>query len=111
MPVKFSSLRNNSKNVRIPFGNDGDLNVTVFPHRVNQDMLDRYQAAAQDKDYDLAADIFSEVVPEWDLMGDDDTPMPIDGNTFRTVGTGVMNELWDRIHDAITPKSRTRNGR
>lgn len=111
MPVKLSNLRENSKNIRIQFPGEGDLNVTVYPHRINQDMLDRYQAAAQDKDYDLAADIFREVVPSWDLLGDDDEPLPIDGDTFQLVGTGVMNEIWDRIHEAISPKSRTRNGR
>ena len=111
MPVKLSNLRESSKNIRIQFPGDGDLNVTVYPHRINQDMLDRYQAAVQDKDYDLAAEIFREVVPSWDLLGDDEEPLPIDGAAFQLVGTGVMNELWDRIHEAIAPKSRKTNAR
>lgn len=110
MPIDIKTLRNNAKNIRIQFAGEGDLNVTVYPHRVNQDMLDRYKDAVEDKDYDLAAEIFREVVPEWDMESDGE-PLPIDGETFRFVGTVVMNEIWDRIHDAITPKSQKRNGR
>ena len=110
MPIDLNALRNNAKTIRIPFAGEGDLNVTVYPHRINQGMLDRYADAAQNKDYDLAAEIFREVVPAWDLESDGE-PLPIDGDTFRFVGTAIMNEIWDRIHDAISPKSQKRNGR
>lgn len=110
MPVDINALRNNSKNIRIQFAGDGDLNVTVYPHRLNQSVIDRYADAARDKDYDLAAEIFREVVTEWDLQADGET-MPINGETFQFVGAGIMNEIWDRISDAVTPKSQKRSGR
>ena len=111
MPVKLSNLRENSKNIRIPFPGEGDLNVTVYPHRINQDVLDRYQAAAQDKDYELAAEVFREFVPSWDLEGEDGETLPINGETFQIIPTDLMNEIWDRIHESISPKSQRRNGR
>lgn len=110
MPININNLRNNSKNLRIQFAGEGDLNVTVYPHRVNQNMIDRYQDAMADKDYDLAAQVFGEVVTDWDLESDGE-PLPINGETFQLVGTAIMSEIWDRLHDAITPKSQKRNGR
>lgn len=110
MPIDINDLRNNAKHQRIAFAGMGDLNVTYYPHRINQDMLDRYQEAAIQKDYDLAAEIFREVVTEWDLESDG-AVMAINGDTFRFVGVGIMNEVWDALTDAITPKSRKRSGR
>lgn len=113
MPATLSNLRDNSKRTRISFSKDEYIDVTYFPHRINQDMLDRYQEAAADKDYDLAASIFGEVVTEWDLKENeyDEESMPFNGDTFRAVGVGIMNEIWDSLTDAITPKSRKKNGR
>jgi hypothetical protein len=111
MPAKLSNLRNNSKVVRITFSKDEYIDVTIFPHRLTQDVIDRFGDASRDKDYDLAAETFREVVAEWDLMGDDDEPMPIDGDTFRYVGTMIFNQIWDEINDVVTPKSRKQNRR
>lgn len=113
MPATLSNLRENSKNARITFSKDDYIDVTYFPHRINQDMLDRYQEAAADKDYDLAASIFGEVVTAWDLRENehDEEPMPFNGQTFRIIGTGIMNDIWDHLTDAITPKSRKQSRR
>lgn len=105
MPVSLSDLRNNSRNVRIYFGGS-DLNVEVFPHRLTNEVLDRFRDAAEDRDYDEMAAAFGEVVTAWDLLGDDEQPMPIDGKTFRTVSTSVINHIWTEIAEAVTPKSR-----
>lgn len=106
MPINIENLRNNSRTAKINFGRDGDLNVTYFPGRINQDLVDRFQAANEDKDYELQADIFGEIVSEWDLLQEDGEPVPINGEAIRTVGSLIFNEIWDRLTDSITPKSR-----
>jgi hypothetical protein len=111
MPATLSDLQNNSKRAHITFSKDAQIYVVFYPHRINADMIDRFQAASDAKDYDEAAAIFSEVVTEWDLLGDDGEPLPFDGQTMRTVGSGIMNEIWSHLTDAITPKSPRKSGR
>ncbi|MDQ3526082.1 MAG: hypothetical protein M3451_13660 [Chloroflexota bacterium] len=107
MPINIQTLRDSSRTARINFGRDGDLNVTYFPGRINQDLVERFQVAAEDKDYELQADIFGEIVSEWDLLQEEDgEPVPIDGEAIRNVGALVFNEIWDRLTDSVTPKSR-----
>lgn len=111
MPLNIDDLRNDSKSARFVFGASGDLNITFYPHRINVDLIERYQAATDDKDYDLAARIFGEVVTDWDLMRGDGERVPINGESMRTVGSKVFNEIWDRLTTEISPKSQRKNGR
>lgn len=107
MPINIQNLRDSSRTARINFGRDGDLNVTYFPGRINQDMIDHFENAREEKDYDLQADLFREVVTDWDLLQEEDgEPVPINGEAIRTVGSLVFNEIWDRLTDSVTPKSR-----
>jgi hypothetical protein len=111
MPVKLSALRNNAKHVKIRFADVGDLNVTFYPHRFTQEVVDRFQDAVEGKDYDLASEAFRDVVEEWDITDDDDVPLPMDAETFQTIGLPALNAIWDEIRESATPKSRKRSGR
>lgn len=112
MPAFLSDLRDNTKTVRIHLAKDNDLNITFYPDRLTQDVIDRFGDASRDKDYDAAAAAFAEVIAEWDMLDrPDGEPLPFDGETFRLVSTRVFNAIWDQINEAVTPKSRTRNGR
>ena len=111
MPISLSSLRDERKQVRVRFGGES-LMIWIYPDRLTNDVMDRYREAQEEpRDYDEMAAAFGEVVDEWDLLGENGEPMPIDGATFRDISLRILNHIWAELVEAVTPKSRKKNER
>ena len=112
MPLSLSALRDNKKSVRIRSGSES-LIVWIYPDRLTHDVMDRYREAAEEepRDYDAMAAAFGEFVDGWDLLGDDEQPLAITGETFRVLPVRVINHIWAELTEAVTPKSAKKSGR
>lgn len=112
--ISLSALRNERQQVRIR-SKGNSLIVWIYPDRLSHDVMDRYSEAAQDepRNYDEMAAALCEFVDEWDLVANegDEEPLPINGETLRTMPVRVMNLIWDELTTAISPKSRKKNER
>lgn len=110
--ITLNQLRDRSRTVRIHIGPDS-VNCEVYPGRLTNEVMDRYREAQEDpRDYDEMAAAFGEVVVGWDIVAseEEDTPLPIDGETFRVLPLHVLNHIWAELVEAVTPKSRKKSG-
>lgn len=113
MPISLSALRDNRKMVRIRSGSES-LIVWIYPDRLTHDVMDRYREAAEEdeRDYDAMAEALAEFVESWDLVANegDEEPLPLNGDTLRTMPVRVINLIWEGLTDELAPKSRKKSG-
>ena len=108
--VTLSQLRDRSRTVHIHIGPD-TVKCEVYPGRLTNEVMDRYREAQEEpRDYDEMAAAFAEVVVSWDILDDDEKPLPIDGDTFRQISVVILNHIWAELTEAVTPKSRKKSG-
>ena len=90
--------------VAIDFGDDGDLNLVVYPDRFSIGLQRRLRQAIEDRDVAAMADRFFTVVKSWDLLGEDDKPLPLNEESIDLLSLQMFNTIVEHISEAVTPK-------
>lgn len=107
---KLSSIQNAEKvePVEVNFGDGEVLHLKVYPNRFTQ----RRQIALEQLDdesdtyYEDFADLYFEVLKEWDLTDDGGKVLPFDADTVELLSTPTMLRIGEAVGESINPKSR-----
>lgn len=111
MAFTLEDLRSGTKPARIMVGGK-PFRFDVDPNALNNDLMDDYREASEDRDYETMAEVMSRIIVRWDLTeGEDDgsPEVPITADILRTLPLAFINKIWDEIAALIAPKSRKKN--
>lgn len=105
MPISLSELRSKTKKGSL-YG--GKLNFEYRLHGEGLDRLAEQLDAADDEDKGVMLsanlDVFCGTLVSWDLIGDDDRPVPLTPDAIR-----AAQVPWDVITDIMTHVGENRN--
>lgn len=109
MPVTLKKLASNTATVQIPVGDDS-LTVVYFPGRVTEQVYADLSLVADLTNRDVAAnagainDVLIKLVKSWDLLDDDEQPLPLTMERLAEVPLGFRVEVIDAIFEDMRPK-------
>lgn len=105
MGVKLSRITGELRTVTIPFGDDGDLNVTFRPGGITPSREEELVVEeSQGRGVRAAVGLLCEVVSSWDLLDDTGTPYPLDVDLLmRTLPSDVFVMILRAIKEAGSP--------
>ena len=112
MAFTLDNLRSGTKQARIMV-NGKPFKFDVDPNALNNDLMDDYREASEDRDYQTMADVMSQVITSWDLTESDEEgapEVPITADILRTLPLAFLNKIWDEIAGVVAPKSRKKSG-
>lgn len=112
MAFTLDDLRSGTKEARIMV-NGKPFKFSVDPNALNNDLMDDYREASEDRDYDTMAEVMAAIVTRWDLTESDEegaAELPITADILRTLPLAFINRIWDEIAGLIAPKSRKKSG-
>lgn len=91
--------------VTVSFGDD-ELNMVVFPNRITGKRR-RDLAALDDDDSEGYADLFFDIIKEWDLTDDAGKPLPFDADTIDLLSIPTTVRIFTEIGEATNPNPKT----
>lgn len=96
-----------TQDVEVPFEDGEVLHVVCYPNRFTGKRQRDLRAVDED-DYERQAELFFEVLKEWDLEGDDGKVLPFNAETAELLSSKTTIRLFTEIMDEITPDPKTR---
>jgi len=99
--------------VKVPFEDGEVLTVVCYPNRFTG-KRQRQLREVDDEDYERQAELFFDVLKEWDLEGDDGKVLPFNAETAELLSAKTTLRFFNEIMDEITPdpkRSKKSRGR
>lgn len=99
MPVRLSELVNDSKTVSVSVG-DFDINISYRPNAITMPALlrlDTMTNAPASEQVEIMAEMLSGFIAGWDILGDDDKPIPVNVETLKAMPYRLIMLIMDAI--------------
>ncbi len=99
--------------VPVPFEDGEVLTVVCYPNRFTGKRKRELRALDED-DYEAQAELFFDVLKEWDLEGEDGTVLPFNAETAELLSSKTTLRLFTEIMETINPdpkRSKKSRGR
>lgn len=100
---------NETAKIRLDFGEDGDLNLEFDPRKLTVGAVKEMSAAGREQDYGRLAEIFFDILTDWDLLDDDGEKMPYTEEAINALGfvtfiniVAEMGKLYDQMQATST---------
>lgn len=105
MGIRLSDVKNNSRDVVVPLG-EYEVNVKYRPQAMTAVEEDVFQKMLTDESYtDACVQLVLDVVVQWDVLDDDDTPLPITDEICRkTLPIKFLREVVKVVMGDMYPK-------
>ena len=107
MPIRLGDLRKERKRVTFPFA--GDTVTLVYTTGAVTPELEARAFAIDDDHHYLGglADLLTEILVEWDVLGDDGRPLPITREQIGKLSAQFLGMAWSAItSDQRVPKAQ-----
>lgn len=105
MGIRLSDVKNNSRNVVVPFG-EYEVNVKYRPQAMTAVEEDVFQKMLTDESYvNACVQLILDIVIEWDVLDDDDQPLLITAEICReTLPVRFLREIVKVVMSDMYPK-------
>lgn len=105
MPVRMNHLRDDRKTFQMPVG-DETLTITYRPNAITTALEDAIHDLAKDQRGGAGlAKMLSEAVVSWDLLGDDDQPVPLTEAGLRPLPIAFLSQVATAIGMDLRPNA------
>ncbi len=102
-----------TREVEVDFGDGEILTVVCYPNRFTG-KRQRELRAVDDEDYERQAELFFDVLKEWDLEGEDGKVLPFNAETAELLSSATTVRIFTEIMETISPdpkRSKKSRGR
>ncbi len=107
MPIRLFDLQNDRRTVEIPMAG-GVLHVTYRPNAINHRLAAAETTLRAEGDlYRLLSTSLLAAVVDWDLLGEDDQPLPVTQDVLDDLGVGVLQIINHAIARDLLPNLLT----
>lgn len=99
MPVRLSELVNDSKTVAVSVG-DFNINISYRPNAITMPALlrlDTMTDATAAEQVEIMAEMLADFIGDWDILGDDDKPIPVNVETLKAMPYRLIMLIMDAI--------------
>jgi hypothetical protein len=102
--MKLSTVKSERKKLTIPMEDLGDLHLTYIPGMLTPEIEDELQESFEHPGSGrFATDFISRLVEEWDLLDDDDVPIPLTIEGLRPVPIPFLGDVLAAIREDMNP--------
>lgn len=101
MPVRLSELVNDSKIVTVAIG-EHSINIRYRPNTITMPALLRLEtinSATLAQQMEIMAELLAEFIGDWDILGEDDTPVPVTVDTIKAMPYRLIELIMQAIKD------------
>lgn len=110
MPIKLSDLAAKQRHLTVDLGDGMSVTVSYKPHALTlADEQELMEAQGTATATHLIAERLCRVLTIWDVMDDDDTPLPITPEVMGTLPGKFLADILTAIREDQSPNAR--NGR
>ncbi len=96
--------------VEIPFGDPTDpMHLTVYPNRITGKRRRELQAL-DDDDTEGYAELFFDIIKEWDLTDDKGVVLPFSADTVDVLSVKTTMTIFTEIGESTNPNPKTSKG-
>ncbi len=107
---KLSKLQKTDETVSVAVDFGGDiLNLVVYPNRITGKRR-RELAALDDDDTEGYAELFFDIIKEWDLTDDKNVILPFTADTVDLLSVPTTVRIFTEIGEATNPNPKTSKG-
>ena len=97
MPLRMAHVVKNQRTLTVPF-DEGELNVIYKPNTVTVRLERQWTGIEGAKEaIDAAVDVILTLVDSWDLLGEDDQPVPLTRDALEEVPGVILNRIVQSI--------------
>jgi hypothetical protein len=108
MPVRLSELVNDSKTVSVAVG-DHVVNIAYRPNAITMPALlrlDTMSTATAAEQVEIMADMLANFIARWDILGDDNQPIPVTTVTLKALPYRLIMLIMDAIRNDTEAETR-----
>lgn len=108
MGIDLAALRQKSKPLAVPFGDDV-VSIEYYPGKVTpeyQTKIKRLRSARDDADEAEQWEVLLAVVAKWDIT-DGGRPVPLDASGMNTVPTSILGEILSAVLEDMAPNRKS----
>ena len=106
MPIQLSQLKANTRTVVVAYYDD-TVTVRYQPSVLTPNREAAIKAAASDNDNTAMLEAISEMVLEWDVLGDEGKPLPRTVDVLRELPNAFLTAIFQSIGEDMAPKARS----
>ena len=104
---KLSSIQKADETVSVAVDFGGDtLNMVVYPNRITGKRRKAF-AALDDDDSESYAELFFDIIKEWDLLADDESVLPFNADTVDLLSIPTTIRIFNEIGESTNPNQKT----
>lgn len=102
--MKLSTVKSERKKLTANFDDLGDLHITYVPGMLTPEVEDELQEALeQPGSGKFVCEFASRLIEEWDLLDDDDVPIPLTAEGLKQVPIPFMGDVLAKIREDMNP--------
>lgn len=102
--MKLSTVKSERKKLTCDFEDLGELNLVYIPGALTPEVEDEVvKALSEPGQGKFITQFLSELIESWDLLDDDDNPIPCTPEGLRPVPIPFLGNVLDKIKEDMNP--------